>query len=105
MLSLFSIALVAAHLDSPHLECATNRDCDKSNQCCVETSCQSGSLCLSSVKQIGDQCDFNYECMSKCCNSNDGIQVCTQSNDCVTSCFKQNDCTDFNHQLDPALPF
>lgn len=50
------------------LPCIRNNDCLENTFCCSGSSCVHPSICLHGVKLFNDYCDYNFECMSKCCN-------------------------------------
>jgi len=47
--------------------CKKNQDCINSTYCCKDFSCADPKICLHGGKQVEDICDFNFECMSRCC--------------------------------------
>ena len=82
--------------------CKNNDDCILSTYCCSDFSCADPGICLHGNKLQMDTCDFNFECMSRCCV--DGIcthflncyQKCASNVDCegqVTPCCSQDYCT------------
>lgn len=46
--------------------CDSNEDC-RSSFCCIKSQCEHASMCLSGLKELGDKCVANYECMTRCC--------------------------------------
>ena len=47
--------------------CERDTDCNKSSWCCSGNKCVMGNICYYGSKIIGDHCQANYECLSRCC--------------------------------------
>jgi hypothetical protein len=48
-------------------ECNANRQCFDTN-CCSKGKCQTSFVCYNGFKVLNDNCDYNYECYSRCCD-------------------------------------
>jgi hypothetical protein len=51
------------------IACKNNYGCQPT-LCCSEEKCVQPSKCLEGKKLYQDYCDFNFECLTSCCNSN-----------------------------------
>ena len=51
------------------VSCKNNYGCQPT-LCCSEEKCVQPSKCLEGKKLYQDYCDFNFECLTSCCNSN-----------------------------------
>lgn len=47
-----------------------------------------GSICYKGQKQAKDHCDYNFECLSRCCSDN----ICSPVIGCVATCKANADC-------------
>ena len=74
-----------AYIGSP---CAQNNDCNVSTFCCSESKCVPGSVCYNGQKQSYDNCDFNFECLSRCCSGSE----CSHFQKCAQQCEVNKDC-------------
>ncbi|CDW86388.1 UNKNOWN [Stylonychia lemnae] len=87
---------------SAPINCLTNDDCIDTTFCCSTYSCVHPNICLLGSKLQDDICDYNFECMSRCCDKKrcghfqKCFQSCTTNNDCATTsrCCSQRQCTD-----------
>jgi hypothetical protein len=87
--------------DDPVTPCKNNYDCQPT-LCCSTEKCVQPSMCLEGKKLYQDYCDFNFECMTSCCNSNkcspfvQCYEKCMRNTDCknTTGCCSQGYCTD-----------
>ena len=50
-------------------ECKENVDCSDSSFCCSNKICSHGNVCMLGIKQNGNNCNYNYECINRCCNN------------------------------------
>ncbi|CDW83404.1 UNKNOWN [Stylonychia lemnae] len=79
--------------------CQSNDECQVSTFCCSETKCVPGSVCYNGQKQSADFCDFNFECLSRCCNKKqcshfiNCVQKCSVNSDCDSECCSFNFCS------------
>ena len=69
-------------------QCSENKECDSSTFCCSQNLCRSGDICIFGKKLTRDVCEYNYECLSRCCSSN----KCSPINHCMIKCQKNSDC-------------
>lgn len=59
-----------------------------------------GSLCMMGIKHKKDVCDFDYECLSRCCVSGtcrhhrdaECRMSCKKNSECPTGCCGDNHC-------------
>ena len=83
------------------MSCKNNYGCQPT-LCCSEEKCVQPSKCLEGKKLYQDYCDFNFECLTSCCNSNkcspfvQCYEKCMTNSDCknTTTCCSQGYCTD-----------
>ena len=47
--------------------CQANNDCIQTTFCCSSYSCVNPRTCLHGNKTELDVCDYNFECLSRCC--------------------------------------
>jgi len=47
--------------------CKANNDCINTTFCCSSYSCVNPRTCLHGNKTELDVCDYNFECLSRCC--------------------------------------
>ena len=74
--------------------CTTNYDCIESSYCCTNFSCGDPGYCLNGRKVKGDICDFNFECLSRCC----GQGVCSHFMSCYQKCGNNVECNSLHDQ-------
>ena len=70
--------------------CNLNNDCIDTTYCCSDYSCVHPSKCLHGQKVTTDTCDYNFECYSRCCDSNS----CSHFLKCYKTCGSNADCKD-----------
>lgn len=63
-------------------------DCIDTTFCCSQNKCEHPNRCLQGEKLYSDYCDNNFECMSRCCESN----KCRNFYQCYNSCHTNLDC-------------
>ncbi len=68
--------------------CDTNYDCIDTTFCCSTYSCVHPSMCLHGQKLHSDYCDYNFECLSRCCAGN----KCSHFLQCYEKCNVNSDC-------------
>jgi len=68
--------------------CTLNNDCIDTSFCCSDYSCVHPSKCLHGQKVTMDTCDYNFECYSRCCDSN----TCSHFLKCYKTCNRNSDC-------------
>ena len=87
-----SIAANDSSSDTIGVPCLMNVDCQKSSWCCSGGKCVPGSTCYYGSKLIDDFCQYEYECLSRCCTKNACsnfvycAKTCTDNSNCVTGC-------------------
>ena len=54
--------------DSNDNTCDSNVDCIASTFCCSLQKCEIPTVCLQGTKLFNDYCDYNFECLSRCCS-------------------------------------
>lgn len=79
------------------LECSSNQECKNTN-CCSKGKCQTSFVCYNGFKVLDDNCDFNYECYSRCCDKS-SFAVCTEFKNCYSRCQTNQDCENLNFFL------
>ena len=79
--SKFSV-LAAKNNQITSLDCDNNNHCYDSSFCCSRGKCVDSVTCTFGLKRVKDNCDFRYECSSRCCHEN-------KCNDKVSECKKQ----------------
>jgi len=60
-----------------------------STHCCSQDKCVPGSVCYNGQKPPQDFCEYDFECLSRCCDKN----ICSPVVMCVTTCQMNVDCT------------
>lgn len=60
-----------------------NNDCIDTTFCCSSYSCVHPNICLYGSKQPSDVCDYNFECLSRCCDAK--INQCVKFEYCFIS--------------------
>jgi len=68
--------------------CKANENCNISTFCCSEDKCVPGSVCYNGQKQASDYCDYNFECLSRCCSNN----YCSHYRQCSKTCSLNSEC-------------
>ena len=58
--------------------CKEDYDCSKSSFCCSNSQCCGGRICMMGLKRDGNNCNSNYECISRCCDRN----ICSSYGKC-----------------------
>jgi len=66
-----------------------NKDCQESSWCCSSGHCVPGSTCYKGSKIVGDFCENNYECLSRCCQNDQ----CSKFIYCAQSCSFNAECS------------
>lgn len=70
--------------------CTGNQDCINTTFCCSAYSCVHPNVCLQGSKLQDDLCNYNFECMSRCCDQ----FKCTHFQNCYQKCNRNSDCYD-----------
>ena len=73
---------------SGEIFCKANNDCINTTFCCSSYSCVNPRTCLHGNKTELDVCDYNFECLSRCCVSG----VCNHILECYSQCETNQDC-------------
>lgn len=68
--------------------CMANNDCIKTTFCCSSYSCVNPRTCLHGNKTELDVCDYNFECLSRCCVKG----MCNHILECYSQCESNQDC-------------
>ena len=68
--------------------CKANNDCISTTFCCSSYSCVNPRTCLHGNKTELDVCDYNFECLSRCCVKG----VCNHILECYSQCKTNTDC-------------
>ena len=68
--------------------CKANNDCINTTFCCSSYSCVNPRTCLHGNKTELDVCDYNFECLSRCCVGG----VCNHILECYSQCENNSDC-------------
>eukprot|EP00347_Sterkiella_histriomuscorum_P000800 403374456 len=85
----YFIACLILYVPLSKLEfCNNNNDCIQTSFCCSTYSCVNPQTCLDGQKLFNDYCDFNFECMSRCCDQ----QKCSHFLNCYSKCQVNRDC-------------
>ncbi|CDW83508.1 UNKNOWN [Stylonychia lemnae] len=83
-----SKSIVAGGNNAQMAFCGNNYDCIQASFCCSTYSCVHPSVCLHGQKLHNDNCDYNFECLSRCCNDN----KCSHFLRCYDKCLTNADC-------------
>lgn len=67
-----------------------NSDCAGMSFCCSKGKCVESVICTMGFKQYNDNCDFRYECGTRCCH--DKTHTCTDPSYCHETCLRNQDC-------------
>ena len=73
---------------SGEIFCKANNDCINTTFCCSSYSCVNPRTRLHGNKTELDVCDYNFECLSRCCVSG----VCNHILECYSQCETNEDC-------------
>mmetsp|Transcript_10940 Transcript_10940/g.18291 ORF Transcript_10940/g.18291 Transcript_10940/m.18291 type:complete len:109 (-) Transcript_10940:944-1270(-) len=77
------------------VECNVNQECQvMGSYCCSDHKCVKSTFCYNGFKRPNDNCDFSYECFSRCCDPKTG--TCTSANKCLAKCQQNDDCSTNN---------
>ena len=68
--------------------CEANNDCITTTFCCSGYSCVNPRTCLHGNKTEMDFCDYNFECLSRCCVGG----KCNHILECYSQCQTNSDC-------------
>ena len=68
--------------------CRANNDCISTTFCCSSYSCVNPRTCLHGNKTELDVCDYNFECLSRCCVNG----ACNHILQCYAQCETNQDC-------------
>ena len=68
--------------------CKANNDCIQTTFCCSSYSCVNPRTCLHGNKTELDVCDYNFECLSRCCVNG----ACNHILQCYSQCETNQDC-------------
>ena len=68
--------------------CKANNDCISTTFCCSGYSCVNPRTCLHGNKTENDFCDYNFECLSRCCVNG----RCNHILECYSQCQTNADC-------------
>ena len=75
-------------LQSNEILCKANNDCISTTFCCSSYSCVNPRTCLHGNKTENDFCDYNFECLSRCCVNG----RCNHILECYSQCNTNQDC-------------
>lgn len=70
--------------------CDSNKNCSDSTFCCSAGKCVHGSICFYGQKYLKDVCDYNFECLTRCCSPR--AHNCSKFVECVQQCDTNSDC-------------
>ena len=68
--------------------CRANNDCISTTFCCSSYSCVNPRTCLHGNKTELDVCDYNFECLSRCCVNG----TCNHILECYSQCETNSEC-------------
>ena len=99
-LTLLSLSLTLSKRSIRGPFCRTNEDCIDTTFCCSTYQCTDPSNCLQGQKLHSDTCDYNFECLSRCCADKrcahflECYETCDTNSHCkMTNCCSEDYCT------------